>query len=72
MMGEPTSRPMPIRGALLADWLTDPKNPFFAKAAVNRVWAAFFGRGFVQPVDDFRVSNPLPTSRCSTPWRRIS
>jgi WD40 repeat protein/mono/diheme cytochrome c family protein len=41
-----------------AAWLTNPKNPFFAKAAVNRVWASFFGRGFVQPVDDFRVSNP--------------
>ncbi|MEY2408719.1 MAG: hypothetical protein QOF48_1389 [Verrucomicrobiota bacterium] len=43
---------------VLADWITDPRNPFFAKAAVNRVWASFFGRGFVQPVDDFRVSNP--------------
>lgn len=42
----------------LADWLTAPGNPFFARAAVNRVWAAFFGRGFVEPVDDFRVSNP--------------
>jgi WD40 repeat protein len=42
----------------LADWLTNPKNPFFARAAVNRVWASFFGRGFAQPVDDFRVSNP--------------
>jgi hypothetical protein len=63
-------KPRPLDGAvlelaentdprpLLADWLTDPKNPFFAKAAVNRVWAAFFGRGFVEPVDDFRVSNP--------------
>ncbi len=40
------------------DWLTAPSNPYFAKAAVNRVWAAFFGRGFVEPVDDFRVSNP--------------
>jgi hypothetical protein len=45
------------RRALVA-WLTDARNPFFAKAAVNRVWAAFFGRGFVQPVDDFRISNP--------------
>jgi WD40 repeat protein len=42
----------------LADWMTDPKNPFFAKAAANRVWAAFFGRGIVDPVDDFRMSNP--------------
>jgi hypothetical protein len=43
---------------ILADWLTDAKNPYFARAAVNRVWAAFFGRGFVEPVDDFRISNP--------------
>jgi hypothetical protein len=42
----------------LADWLTKPGNPFFAKAAVNRVWASFFGRGMVEPVDDFRASNP--------------
>jgi len=40
------------------DWLVGPGNPYFARAAVNRVWAAFFGRGFVEPVDDFRVSNP--------------
>ena len=43
----------------LASWLTDPSNPFFARAAVNRVWGSFFGRGFVEPVDDFRVSNPV-------------
>ncbi len=42
----------------LAEWMTDSKNPFFAKAAVNRLWAAFFGRGIVDPVDDFRISNP--------------
>lgn len=42
----------------LADWLTGPDNPFFARAIVNRVWANFFGRGLVEPVDDFRISNP--------------
>lgn len=42
----------------LADWLTTPENPFFGRAAANRVWANFFGRGLVDPVDDFRVSNP--------------
>ncbi|MBL9176074.1 MAG: DUF1553 domain-containing protein [Verrucomicrobiales bacterium] len=42
----------------LVDWLTSPGNPFFARAAVNRVWAGFFGRGLVHPVDDFRSSNP--------------
>jgi mono/diheme cytochrome c family protein len=47
----------PRRG--LADWLINPGNPFFARAAVNRVWANFFGRGFVEPVDDFRSSNPV-------------
>jgi hypothetical protein len=47
----------------LADWLTNPDNPFFAKAAVNRVWASFFGRGMVEPVDDFRTSNPAVNER---------
>jgi Protein of unknown function (DUF1553)/Protein of unknown function (DUF1549) len=42
----------------LADWMLDPTNPFFAKAIANRVWSQFFGRGIVDPVDDFRVSNP--------------
>lgn len=43
---------------VLADWLMSPDNPFFARAAANRVWANFFGRGLVEPVDDFRISNP--------------
>ncbi|MCB1095274.1 MAG: DUF1553 domain-containing protein [Verrucomicrobiae bacterium] len=42
----------------LADWVTQPDNPFFAKAIVNRVWGEMMGRGFVHPVDDFRASNP--------------
>lgn len=42
----------------LADWMTDPKNPYFARAISNRVWGAFFGKGIVDPVDDFRLSNP--------------
>jgi hypothetical protein len=46
------------RRELLADWLTSPKNPFFAKALVNRMWRNFMGRGLVEPVDDFRATNP--------------
>jgi hypothetical protein len=42
----------------LADWLTAPQNPFFARTAVNRMWAHFFGIGLVDPVDDFRPDNP--------------
>ena len=42
----------------LADWLASPRNPWFTKAFVNRVWKHYLGRGIVEPVDDFRVSNP--------------
>jgi hypothetical protein len=44
--------------AALAAWMTSSENPFFAKALVNRVWSALLGRGIVEPVDDFRISNP--------------
>jgi len=46
------------RRAVFAEWLTTPENPFFAKSIVNRVWGHLFGRGIVEPVDDFRDSNP--------------
>jgi hypothetical protein len=42
----------------LADWMLSPDNPYFAKVAVNRVWADLMGRGLVDPVDDLRVTNP--------------
>jgi hypothetical protein len=42
----------------LTDWMTDSKNPFFARAVANRYWAHFFGRGLVDPLDDMRVTNP--------------
>jgi hypothetical protein len=40
----------------LADWMV--RHPYFAEAAVNRMWSYFFGRGLVDPVDDFRSTNP--------------
>lgn len=46
------------RRALLAEWLTSPDNPFFARNVSNRIWAHFLGKGIVEPVDDVRVSNP--------------
>jgi Protein of unknown function (DUF1549)/Protein of unknown function (DUF1553) len=36
----------------LAEWMTAPDNPFFARAFANRTWAHFFGTGIVEPVDD--------------------
>jgi Protein of unknown function (DUF1553)/Protein of unknown function (DUF1549) len=42
----------------LATWITSSNNPFFAKVAVNRVWADLMGRGIVEPIDDMRATNP--------------
>jgi hypothetical protein len=36
----------------LADWITSPSNPYFARATVNRAWAYFFGAGLVEPLDE--------------------
>ena len=46
------------RRTALADWMTGPENPFFAPAIANRLWAHYFGRGLVEPLDDFRPTNP--------------
>ena len=46
------------RRVVLAKWLASKENPWFAPSFANRVWAHFFGVGIVDPVDDFRVSNP--------------
>jgi hypothetical protein len=46
------------RRVVLADWMTSPENPYFTKSLVNRVWAAYFGIGIVNSVDDLRASNP--------------
>lgn len=43
---------------VFADWMTSEKNPYFSKAIANRIWGHYFGRGIVDPVDDFRVTNP--------------
>jgi Protein of unknown function (DUF1549)/Protein of unknown function (DUF1553)/Bacterial Ig-like domain (group 2) len=46
------------RRQLFAQWLTQSGNPFFAKIGANRIWSHLFSRGIVDPVDDFRDSNP--------------
>ncbi|HWB08102.1 MAG TPA: DUF1553 domain-containing protein [Pirellulales bacterium] len=40
------------RRKTLADWLTSPDNPWFARAFVNRMWAELVGEGFYEPIDD--------------------
>ena len=49
------------RREALSQMITDTKNDDFAQAFVNRIWGHFFGRGFVNPVDDFGSHNP-PTN----------
>src|SRR5205085_5873768 len=54
---------LPERGSRrerLAVWVTHPKNPFFARATVNRVWALMFGRPMVEPVDNIDPGTPTP------------
>jgi hypothetical protein len=42
----------------LSKWLTAPDNPYFSRNWANRLWAHMLGRGLVEPVDDFRATNP--------------
>jgi hypothetical protein len=56
--GDASVPPGADRREVLARWLTAPDNPFFAKSVVNRIWYHIHGRGIVDPVDDFRDSNP--------------
>src|SRR5262249_49297606 len=42
----------------LVDWMTAKDNPYFARTAVNRMWAHFFGIGLIDPVDEPNDANP--------------
>ena len=53
-----TFAPADDRRQVLADWMTAPDNPYFAAAVANRLWAHYFGRGLVEPLDDIRATNP--------------
>jgi len=60
---EPVWRSKTTSRAALADWMTAADNPYFARAAVNRLWAYFFGTGLIDPVDEMvggerRASHP--------------
>lgn len=49
------------RRIAFAEWLVRPDNPYFARIEANRIWSQLFTRGIVDPIDDFRDSNP-PTN----------
>lgn len=50
------------RRLAFVDWLVRPDNPYLARVEANRIWSQLFARGIVDPIDDFRDSNP-PTNR---------
>src|SRR4029077_11818230 len=54
----PTLPPSGNRLEALAEVITSPENTFFTKSTVNRIWYHLNGKGIVDPVDDFRDSNP--------------
>lgn len=56
LKGGKTMPPKPdfSRKEKLADWMVAPENPYFTKAAVNRVWSQYMGRGLIHPIDDLR------------------
>ncbi len=56
--GERFLPPADDNRAALADWITRGGERRFAKAQVNRLWQALFGRGLVEPIDDLRATNP--------------
>ena len=56
--GGPAATDGKDRRVVLAEWMTSNENPFFSKSVANRIWAHFTGVGIVNPVDDFRASNP--------------
>ena len=59
-LGAPPASPQggADRREMLAAWVTSAENPFFTRMIVNRIWAHYFGRGLVEPVDDMRATNP--------------
>lgn len=55
--GEVPPSPKFSRKDKLAEWITSPDNPYFARAIVNRIWAQYMGRGLVHPIDNMSESN---------------
>jgi len=54
----PAESPKGDRRQLLAAWVTSADNRWFARNLANRAWADLLGRGIVEPIDDFRLTNP--------------
>jgi hypothetical protein len=58
---EPKWKPREPTRKTLAEWVTSPKNPYFARATVNRVWEYLLGTGLVEPVDEMVGTETKPS-----------
>ncbi|MCA9176086.1 MAG: DUF1549 domain-containing protein [Planctomycetales bacterium] len=56
--GKSPPKPQFSRKDALANWIASKENPYFARAAANRIWAQFMGKGIVEPVDNLSPANP--------------
>ena len=54
---EKMPKPAFSRRAKFAEWISSKDNPYLAKAAANRIWAQFMGRGLIHPIDDIRTDS---------------
>ncbi|MGB2402868.1 MAG: DUF1549 domain-containing protein [Akkermansiaceae bacterium] len=71
----PDNIPLEQRRQAFADWVTSEQNPLFTKVIVNRLWAEVFGRGIVDPLDNWsdttRISHPELLDYLCTVMRAI-
>ncbi len=59
---------------VFADWLIDPKNPWFTRNIANRIWSWLLGRGIIHEPDDIRTDNPPsnPALLAYLEWELVS
>lgn len=59
---EPEWKDGAVPRTVVADWITSPQNPYFAKAAVDHLWMYFFGVSLLEPIyepsDDSPITHP--------------
>ena len=60
-VGLPPDAPEAERRRKLAEWMTHPSNPLFARVIVNRLWHHHFGTGIVETPNDFGFNGGRPS-----------